>query len=220
MSVSRIGIRISGLLVVPLLAAATFALALGTHAALEESLAGPPTDTALSGADQARPDEAWRTALGVPTACGDPAATDCFVPVFPDAFCNDMCDGQPCPGCCQAVCDFDPFCCVPWDEGGFGWDGTCSQTAEQICSCLPGTEPPNDECVNAVAIDLGTTPISNQCATLGGPSHNAAACRSDLGALGLDIWYTYPAMFTGELIVSTCNQLDQSWDSIIVAYEG
>ena len=58
--------------------------------------------------------------------------------------------------------------------------------------------------------------ITNQCATAGGPSH--ATCTGGLTGLGLDIWYTYTADFTGQVLVSTCNQID--FDSMIAVYDG
>ena len=67
-------------------------------------------------AERTEQDQAWRYALGVPTQCGDPVATDCFMGTFPDPYCNDECNLEACAGCCDAVCAVDPLCCVSANE--------------------------------------------------------------------------------------------------------
>ena len=144
------------------------------------------------------------------TQCGEAGTGDCFVANF-TPFCDDNCNGMACIGCCQFVCDFDPFCCDT------AWDGFCSSHAQNLCTCQPGQEPANDECENAVAIGVGDTFFVNACATAGGPSH--ATCNDGfLVGMGLDIWYTHTAEFTGDLLVSTCNQAD--YDTQLAVYEG
>ncbi len=144
--------------------------------------------------------------------CGEPGTGDCFAADF-EPYCDDTCGGAPCIGCCQTVCNVDPACC----ENQFGWDGFCAFEAQQLCTCAAGSEPPNDNCQQAIPIGLGDTPIDNDCASPGGPSH--ATCNDGfLTGLGLDIWYTYSADFTGQLLVSTCGQIN--YDSQLAVYEG
>jgi hypothetical protein len=151
------------------------------------------------------------------TECGKPGTGGCYDANF-TPYCDDTCAGVDCIGCCQIVCAADPFCC---GEGGGSppptWDGFCAFEATQLCGCLPGEEPLNDECVNATAILLGDTPIDNHCATAGGPDHET--CNDGfLTGLGLDIWYTYTADFTGQLLVSTCDQAD--YNTQLAVYAG
>jgi hypothetical protein len=149
------------------------------------------------------------------TDCGRPGTGDCFEANF-TPYCDDMCSGVPCIGCCQRVCAVDPFCCGDGPDPAV-WDGFCAFSAMQLCGCAPGQEPPNDDCADAIPIGLGDTTLDNDCATAGGPSH--AECNDGfLVALGLDIWYTYTADFTGELLVSTCDQVD--YDTQLAVYEG
>ncbi len=152
-------------------------------------------------------------------ACGVVGTGDCH-----DAngtpFCDDTCAGAACPGCCAIVCAVDPYCCAlpPFKADG-NWDGACVTEAQQLCTCAPGDEPANDDCANAVAIGLGDTPVTNECATPGGPDHTT--CNDGfLVGLGLDVWYTHEATFTGELRVTTCNLVDPDWDTQLAVYEG
>ncbi len=168
-------------------------------------------------------DEGWRTAMGAPTECGDPLAVNCFGPIGSfDPYCDDFCDADSCAGCCDTVCSSDPFCC----DVAVGFDGFCVSHAQQVCPCVLGQdEPPNDECAAAIElVGLGDFPVSNQCATVGGPEHSNSACHdgsnSGLNAHGLDVWYTHTASFTGQLVVSTCGLIENTWDSIILFYEG
>lgn len=146
---------------------------------------------------------------GPPSACGVPGTGTCFLPhgdMTP--FCNDA-------ECCTLVCSFDPYCCGD-PEGGF-WDLDCSIEALLTCDCMPGDEPANDDCADAVPIGLGDTPIDNACATTSPPSH--ATCNDGfLAGLGLDVWYTYTADFTGRLLVSTCNAAN--YDTLLAVYDG
>jgi hypothetical protein len=149
------------------------------------------------------------------TDCGRPGTGDCFVANF-TPYCDDTCGGVDCIGCCQRVCAVDPFCCGDGTDPAV-WDGFCAFSAMQLCGCAQGAEPLNDDCADAIPIGLGDTPLDNDCATAGGPSH--ADCNDGfLVALGLDIWYTYTADFTGELLVSTCDQVD--YDTQLAVYEG
>ena len=87
----------------------------------------------------------------------------------------------------------------------------------QLCSCAPGQAPLNDDCENAIAITLGDTLIDNTCATSSPPNHET--CNDGfLNGLGLDVWYSYVADFTGQLLVSTCGQAN--FDTQLAIYEG
>ncbi|MCH7797931.1 MAG: hypothetical protein IID28_05730 [Planctomycetes bacterium] len=145
--------------------------------------------------------------------CGETGAGNCFAANF-TPFCDDQCGAAPCVGCCQLVCAVDPFCC---EDPRVGWDGLCAFEAMQLCSCEPGQAPVNDDCENAIAIGLGDTPVDNTCATSSTPNH--ATCNDGfLNGLGLDIWYSYVAEFTGQLLVSTCGQVN--YDTQLAVYEG
>lgn len=157
---------------------------------------------------------------GPPLGCGDPDTGDCFEPGF-SPYCEDVCGGRLCPGCCKMVCAADPFCC---DEEGGSWDAFCAAEAEILCACDPEEDvPPNDDCTGAIAVQLGDTEITNICATVGGPEHADPECNdgpAGLEGMGFDVWYTYQSSFGGSLRISTCNQLDPGWDSQLAVYEG
>ncbi|MCH8964233.1 MAG: hypothetical protein IIB58_04670 [Planctomycetes bacterium] len=157
---------------------------------------------------------------GPPLGCGEPGTGDCFEGGF-SPYCDDVCGGVPCPGCCAMVCAADPFCC---DEKVGSWDGFCVGEAETLCSCDPDVDiPPNDDCTGAIAVQLGDTEINNICATVGGPEHTDLECNdgpAGLEGMGFDVWFTYESSFGGSLRVITCNQLDPSWDSQLAVYEG
>jgi hypothetical protein len=137
--------------------------------------------------------------------CGAPQTGDCF-----EANGSPFCDDQ---ACCDTVCAVDPFCC------DVTWDAICAEEAAELCACGPEQVPANDLCVDAIPIGLGTTAISNECATAQAPSH-ASCTDSSVVGLGLDIWYTFASTFTGTLTVSTCNQVPAEWDTQMSAYEG
>lgn len=138
-----------------------------------------------------------------PANCGVPDTGDCFLP-NETPFCDDSV-------CCSTVCAFDPFCCDT------EWDLNCVISALSICDCTPQDAPPNDNCAAAIAIGLGDTPIDNGCATFSPPDH--ATCNDGFFAgLGLDIWFSYTAGFTGPLQVSTCNP-GTNYDTQLAVYE-
>ncbi len=78
-------------------------------------------------------------------ACGDPNAGDCFFKNLTPG-CNDLCNGQPCPGCCQLVCEIDPNCCP--DLGV--WDEVCVDIAGQEC---PPANPAGPRAYHVVTAD-------------------------------------------------------------------
>ncbi len=68
--------------------------------------------------------------------CGVPGSGDCFDPENGSPTCDDLCDGQECPGCCEIVCDIDLNCCV------FDWDDICADHALANCSPPLAGDPP------------------------------------------------------------------------------
>ena len=55
----------------------------------------------------------------IPSACGVPNTSSCFVP-HPLPYCDD-------PACCTATCTVEPFCC------DVTWDATCVDIANFLC---------------------------------------------------------------------------------------
>jgi hypothetical protein len=128
-------------------------------------------------------------------ACGVYIAGDCLV-AHANRYCNNLCNGQECPDCCQTVCGIDPFCC------NMQWDGFCVGEAERLCGCAPEDAPPNNDCASAAVIGLGDTPFTSVCSTPDGPPH--AGCNDGFVLNWSDVWFRYQAGFTGTLTVSTC----------------
>jgi len=161
--------------------------------------------------DAACADAACDFACPLPAECGACGTGDCFI-ANGSPFCDDNCGPAGlCLGCCQAVCIVDPFCCD--DE----WDGLCAGEAIQQCTCQPEDAPANDDCVDATPIVIGGTPVTNQCATAGGPDHDG--CNDGFVAgLGLDIWYSYVATFDGALSINPV--VNSSWHTQLALYEG
>jgi len=83
--------------------------------------------------------------------CGSPEAGSCFFSNGTPG-CDDL-------GCCQAVCDVDPFCCE------VSWDGICANQANDLCGnaacpgngdCFESNGSPgcnSEACCNAVCED-------------------------------------------------------------------
>ncbi len=84
----------------------------------------------------------------------------------------------------------------------------CIFTALSFCQSSYA-QPQNDDCVNAISIALGATPIDNSQAT---PDAEIASCAGGSG-----IWYEYDPVQNGNLVVSLCgSSFDTSlslWDS-------
>lgn len=81
--------------------------------------------------------------------------------------------------------------------------------------------PGADDCANAsVAVD-GANPFDTTAATPDGPNHTAAQCQG-AGTLNNNVWFSYTATCTGELLVTTCSLLGGSanYDTRIAAYSG
>jgi hypothetical protein len=75
----------------------------------------------------------------------------------------------------------------------------------------------NDACADAIPVTDGLNPFSTVGATTDGLAHSS--CQLG-GITGNDVWFTYTASATGELVISTCEDLGASadYDSDIVLY--
>lgn len=103
--------------------------------------------------------------------------------------------------------------------GGFGAEEPGAQgTGSFIITEVP-PGPPNDDCVDAIPIDLGEDQmVSNENADTDGPVHpndNICFGFGDNTAQN-DIWYTFTSPITGTVEWSTCSQVN--WDSRLVVY--
>ena len=110
-------------------------------------------------------------------------------------------------------------------------DGTCvAAAAEADCDAQGGTfqgggtdcadvicPPANDNCDNRLPIFNGATPFDTVGASTDGPG---VPC-TPIGPVN-DIWYNYNADFTGDLNVTTCEELGGSanFDTVLVVYDG
>ncbi|MCB9264477.1 MAG: T9SS type A sorting domain-containing protein [Lewinellaceae bacterium] len=79
-------------------------------------------------------------------------------------------------------------------------------------------QPANDECADAIAVDLGSHDFSTVDATTGVPGfpQNCPSDDSSSDSLYNDIWYTYTAGFTGMVQFSTCGMAD--YDTNLAVY--
>ncbi|XOV75278.1 MAG: M12 family metallo-peptidase [Phycisphaerales bacterium] len=75
----------------------------------------------------------------------------------------------------------------------------------------------NDACADAIPVSDGLNPFSTVGATTDGLAHSSCGPNQ---ITGNDIWYTYTASATGELVISTCEDLGASadYDTDIVLY--
>ncbi|TXB61292.1 T9SS type A sorting domain-containing protein [Phaeodactylibacter luteus] len=103
----------------------------------------------------------------------------------------------------------------PGDEGS----GTFS-----ITEITPPSGPTNDECVDAIPLDLGemdsvVIAFNNIEASTGLPQHAVPQSCFEEGEEFVynDLWYSWTATFTGGLEFSTCNTA--SFDSRLAVYE-
>ena len=63
------------------------------------------------------------------------------------------------------------------------------------------SQPPNDQCSNAIEVFEGVTPFNNIDANSDGPDWSCIF----LGLGGSDVWYIYEATCTGDVLFSLCN---------------
>lgn len=148
----------------------------------------------------------WADAVCV-CECGCPTAGDCFI-----ANGSPFCDDGP---CCTTICAIDPFCC---DND---WDAICAGEALDLCNCLPGDAPANDDCVNAIDISEGVFAYTTLCSTADGPSLPGSPCDAKAGGVpgvGADVWYRYTASADGPVRIHTCDTDD--YDTQVAVFDG
>ena len=144
---------------------------------------------------------------GNPPECDDPNSGDCCV-----ANGSPGCDRK---DCCVAICANDAFCC------NTEWDGICAAAAEadtvNCPQCAPPPGPNNDLCANRRPIFNGETPFDTTLASTDGPG---VPC-TPIGPVN-EIWWNYTADFTGDINVTTCEELGGSadFDTVLVVYDG
>ncbi|MHC5004806.1 MAG: hypothetical protein ACYTJ0_16980, partial [Planctomycetota bacterium] len=100
-----------------------------------------------------------------------------------------------------------------------GWGPGDSGIGQLLVDC----DPANDLCENALPIGDGLTAFDTTAAETDGPENPEGICN-DFGQNQTynDIWFDYTATCTGELLVTTCEDLGGSaeYDSDIVVYAG
>ena len=127
--------------------------------------------------------------------CG--SAGDCFAK-HATAGCQDA-------FCCANVCQIDPVCCQK------SWDQQCVDLA--VSQCSPPI-PTNDECSQAIAVGIGTTPFTLVAATAGS-TPVPLSCFATPTAVGVDVWYRLHHL-RGSVSVSTCGV--GSFNTAIMVY--
>jgi len=103
----------------------------------------------------------------------------------------------------------------------------CVEQAIKFCGDLCGPDsgdcppPVNDEYEDSIEIFLDETDFDTSNASTDGQGHSEDLCQQD-GQTYNDIWYDYIATCTGELTVTTCEDLGGSadYDTDIVVYDG
>jgi len=101
------------------------------------------------------------------------------------------------------------------------------EEAIELCGGLCGPEPgdcpgpENDDCENSIEIFDGLTAFDTITASTDGQAHSDELCQFD-GQTYHDIWYDYLASCTGNLTVTTCEELGGSadYDTDLVVYDG
>ncbi len=139
---------------------------------------------------------------GLPLGCVG-ATGDCCVPHGGLGCIN--------PDCCDAVCSDDPFCCET------KWDKFCVSAAAELCTCSVD----NDLCTEPFQAFDGITSFTTVGASTDGPGHEACNFFSD-NQVSQDVWYQYSATCTGDLTVTTCEQLGggANYDTRLAMYDG
>ena len=101
-----------------------------------------------------------------------------------------------------------PYTC-PAGTNGY----TVTLTCGGVC-----TGPSNDFCGDAIAITVGDTAFSTVDATTDGPPLPPFCDEGFNAVMVRDVWFTYTAVASGILNVSTCNQAN--FDTRLAAYSG
>ena len=145
--------------------------------------------------------------------CADQAGVVCEIcPGCGNLFVGDCCEANGTPycvdeTCCDAVCNADSFCC---DNT---WDSICANAAAQVCECP--TKPPNDDCLNAIALSIPSTTMGT---TIDANSDEPPAftCGTSISAPG--VWYS--VIGTGNTITATTCTDFFDYDTKINVYSG
>ena len=82
---------------------------------------------------------------------------------------------------------------------------------------IPTPGPANDACSARAGIGLGATEFTNVGATTDGPAHALCQANGSNEITG-DLWWNFPATFTGRLKIDTCT--GAGFDSRIAVYTG
>ncbi len=105
------------------------------------------------------------------------------------------------------------------DDGGQQGEGTFT-----IMETMAATGPPNDECVDAIPLDLGdqdsvVLQFNNVEANTGLPQHEVpqSCFEQNEEFVYNDLWYSWTATYTGGLEFSTCNTAN--FDSRLAVYQ-
>ncbi|HIA71962.1 MAG TPA: hypothetical protein EYO01_04610 [Phycisphaerales bacterium] len=109
----------------------------------------------------------------------------------------------------------------------------CAELTQSSCTAIGGTwagigetcngggcDPlSNDFCDTARELNIGSWGFTTEGAISGTEPFDNVLCNSEyLGGVYSDVWFTYTACETGNLLVSTCGSID--FDSDIIVYEG
>ena len=128
------------------------------------------------------------------------------------------------PGTCdRGRCCFPNGSCQVLREAACNEAGGIYGGNDTTCTPNPCPQPPpiNDDCEDAIEIFDGVTPYSTVNSTTDSPIHTAAECQFER-PVNRNIWYTYVATCTGDLTISTCEQLGGSatYDTRMALYSG
>jgi len=92
-----------------------------------------------------------------------------------------------------------------------GWDGSTGAT--DLVISVAAAPPANDECANAVALTVGSTPFN----TAGASGITAACTKFGNANIYNDLWYTYTPTGSDTCTISLCGA---SYDSKMAVFEG
>ncbi|MAV55727.1 MAG: hypothetical protein CMJ28_07215 [Phycisphaerae bacterium] len=124
------------------------------------------------------------------------------------------------PGCPPfGVCCVEGTVCEELLESECSNIGGSFRGDQTECSNIDCTQNFNDECVDAISVANGEVAFSTTEASSSNDGYNDSLCPNTyLGEMFSDIWFSYEAVCTGTLRLSTCNSA--SFDTDLVVYEG
>jgi hypothetical protein len=141
--------------------------------------------------------------------CGSADAGSCIEP-HPTGGCDNF-------TCCEAVCQFEPFCCdVEWDQVCVDYalspDLGCGYFAYTCDS--PAGAPANDCATDPTVAEIGDVfTFSNVNASTDGPNGDSSVCTAGIGN---DLWWLVQSPGSGYLTATMCNGTD--FDTVIDVY--